>query len=141
MAACLTLIRYGLQHGTATTATLGSFDEWAKLLGKILHACGIPSFLGNLQDLYDRSDSEGAAWRGLIDSWWASYADTEIGVSQIYPLLDEDSDIPLRGKEETARKASFGRLLKKKRDNVINGKQVIDCGTINRAQQWKLMQV
>lgn len=141
VAACLTLIRYGLQHGTPTTATLGSFDEWAKLLGKILHACGIPSFLGNLQDLYDRSDSEGASWRSLVTSWWASYGDMEIGAGQIYSLIDEDNDIPIRGKDDQTRKASFGRLLKKKRDNVIGGYQIIDCGTISRAQQWKLMKV
>jgi hypothetical protein len=141
VAACLTLVRYGLQHGTPPKTTLGSFDQWAAVLGQILNACGIDDFLGNLQELYDRADAEGATWREIVAAWWATYGDTEVGVGQIFTLLSEDADLPLRGKDEQAKKTSFGRLLAKKRDNVINGFQILDCGTRNRAHQWKLVRV
>ncbi len=140
IAACLTMIRYGLQHGTST-ATLGSYEQWATVMSTILNGCGITDFLGNLQELYDRADVERAAWRGLVTDWWTAYGGAEVGVAQIYSLLNEDTDIPVRGKDDLARKASFGKLLNKKADNVFIGYQIVDCGTVNRAKQWKLVQV
>jgi hypothetical protein len=142
IAACLTLIRYGLQHASTThKSTLGGFDQWATLMGQIFDGAGIPAFLGNLQELYNRADSEGAAWGDLVDAWWVTYADDPVGVSQLFTLLPDDTDLPIRGKDEAGRRASFGKLLAKKRDNVIRGKQVVDCGTVNRIHQWSLRQL
>jgi hypothetical protein len=141
IAACLTLVRYGLQHGTTPTKTLGSYEQWAAVMGKILAGCGITDFLGNLQELYDRTDAEGAAWRALVSDWWTTYGDIEVGVKQIFSLLDEASDLPIRGKDEKAQRGSFGKLLRKKQDVVINGKQVVYAGTTNNVVLWKLREV
>jgi hypothetical protein len=141
IAACLTLIRYGLTHGSPPLKTLGSFEWWASTMGLILDGIAVPSFLGNLQDLYDRADAEGAAWRDLVASWWATYGDTEIGVSQIFTLLDDDSDLPIRGKDEAGRRASFGKLLKRKRDSVVGNFQITCAGSSLNTVRWRLLPI
>ena len=141
IAACLTLVRYGLTHGSPPHKTLGSFEQWAAVMGLILNGIGVAGFLGNLQDLYDRADSESVAWRALVAAWWASYGDTEIGVSQIFTLIDEDSDLPIRGKDEAGRRASFGKLLKRKRDNVIGSHQVVCVGSVLNTVRWRLLPI
>jgi hypothetical protein len=138
IAACLTIIRYGLQHGSQPTTTLGSYEQWAAVMGTIFNGCGIAGFLGNLQKLYDQADAEGVAWRGLVQNWWTTYGDTPIGASQLFGLISDDTDLPIRGKDETARKMSFGKLLKKKRDNVIAGYQIVKADDVNNTAQWKL---
>ena len=68
--AALTLIRAWIVAGRPeSNRTLGMFECWAKVMGGILDVAGIPGFLGNLADFYEKSDAErrGMAWvRGFV---------------------------------------------------------------------------
>lgn len=68
-------------HGSKS---LGSFENWAKVIGGIVENAGFEGFLGNLDDLYEASDAEGEAWRTLVDRWWEAHGDNEVGVASLY---------------------------------------------------------
>lgn len=144
-AAC-TLIRYGLQHGRPGRL-LGSFEDWASLMGRVLNGCGFADFLGNLQDLYDRADSEGAAWRELIELWWATYGDTSVRAADLYQIVAEHTlDLSLRGNTERALAVSFGRAISRMADRIFTLEtggmtrqfQIAQAGVSHKTSLWCL---
>lgn len=142
IAAALTLIRAGLATLAPACAPLGSFEHWTAALGGILHTAGIPGFLGNLDELYDRADTEGAAWRALVSAWWETHQDKTIGGGDVFDLYKAgDYDLNLNAKDDRSLKIAFGKRLTKQRDRVIGGYQVVNAGTKQRAQQWQLKKV
>ena len=66
VAACLTLGRAWIAAGMPRhQKTIGSFEGWAQVMGGILEVAGVPGFLGNLKEMYERADAEGGVWRGV----------------------------------------------------------------------------
>ena len=60
VAACLTLGRAWIAAGMPRhQKTIGSFEGWAEVMGGILEVAGVPGFLGNLKEMYERADAEG----------------------------------------------------------------------------------
>ena len=143
--AALVICRYGLQHGTASRP-LGSYEAWSDVLGRILQGAGFPDFLGNLDDLYNRADTEGAAWRTLIAAWWEKYQSAPTAAGDLFPLIGEtEADVLISGKDEIGRKRSFGKALARVLDRVFSIEtggatqrlQVGDGGSKQRARLWK----
>ena len=62
--ALLTLVRHYFVRGClqATVPILGSFENWAYLVGGVLAACGIEGFLQNRERLYEEMDQQHAGW-------------------------------------------------------------------------------
>jgi hypothetical protein len=61
VAACLTLCQAWIAAGKPRGArTIGSFENWAHVVGGVLEVASIPGFLGNLDEMMEASDSEGA---------------------------------------------------------------------------------
>ncbi len=147
--AALVLCRYGLQQGTPGRV-LGSYEAWADVMGRVLRGAGIAGFLDNLDALYEAADSEGAAWRALCGAWWQEHQDTPQLAADLFPLAAElENELKVYGKDEKARRSSFGKALARVRDRVfsidIDGQeqrvQVVEAGTHNRAKRWRLMSV
>jgi hypothetical protein len=145
VAACLTLAQGWIAAGRPPSSlSLGSFEEWAHVIGGVLEFAGVPGFLGNLDDLYESSDAEGAVWRSFVEAWWERFGSAEITASDLYQLT-EDRDIPLplgKGSEQS-RRIRLGKQLGKMRDRVF---QIKDgpCVTLlagsmrSRALVWRL---
>lgn len=147
--AALTICRYGLAHGAAGPP-LGSYESWSDVLGRILSGAGFAGFLGNLDDLYNRADTEGAAWRALIGAWWEKHQNNVQSAGELYPLVAEvEADVLISGKDEAGLKRSFGKALARAQDRVFSVEvggvtqrlQVGDGGSKQRARLWKLMPV
>jgi len=68
LGAVLTLIRAWYADGKpkADVPELGSFEEWCLTLAGILAHAGLTEFLGNLAELWERADMEGAEWAGFL---------------------------------------------------------------------------
>ena len=121
---------------------LGSYESWSFVIGGILEHAGIPGFLDNLLEFYERADLEGAAWREFVQRWWEEFKEQPVGTAELYPLAEEIDGIPLgRGKEEKAKKTALGKQLAKQRDRVIGDYQVMPAGEKQRASQWQLSYV
>jgi len=121
---------------------LGSFENWAKVIGGIVETAGFEGFLGNLDDLYQASDAEGEACRALVERWWEAYGDNEVGVAELFaivaPTTDDPIDIDLGKGNERSQKIRLGIALQQMRDRQFNGKRIIKGRTKQRLQQWRL---
>jgi putative DNA primase/helicase len=67
VSACLTLCQTWIAAGRPRgTRTIGSYENWAQVLGGLLQVAGIEGFLGNIEELMEASDAEGTVWRSFI---------------------------------------------------------------------------
>lgn len=70
--ACLTLARFWYSAGCPPPSgvpSLGNYTSWVQVIGGVLELAGVGPFLGNLQEGYDRSDSDTDSWAAFF-SWW-----------------------------------------------------------------------
>ena len=87
--AALVLVRAWLAAGRPSgTKTLGSFEDWAKVMGGISDVASIDGFLGNLNEFYTEADAESAALRELVSLWWQQYEDREITASEVFWFIE-----------------------------------------------------
>ncbi|MEQ1920145.1 MAG: ATPase, partial [Elusimicrobiota bacterium] len=118
IAAALTLVRAWIAAGQpAGSATLGSYESWSRVFGGLFDVIGLPGFLANIEQVYETSDAEGAAWRGFIRAWWDQFGDREVGVADLFEIsLRQDEPLDLGNGTDKAMKTRFGRLLVGARD-------------------------
>lgn len=69
---------------------LGSFEEWSRIVGGILHHAGVLGFLENLQELYEQSDPTEAQWQAFLDHIYRRYSGGDFGVVDLVRLLRVD---------------------------------------------------
>lgn len=128
---------------------LGSYTEWTRVVGGILEYIGITGFLGNVIEVYEKSDTEGAAIRSLIAEWFDKYSTLEVQSREVFAIAREIDGLPIVGKNEDSQARSFARFMAKLRQRIfsieIDGEalslQVVDAGKIRRAILWKLVPV
>jgi hypothetical protein len=142
--AALTIIQAWIAAGKpAGKTTMGSFEQWAKVIGGILEIAGVNGFLGNLQELYEGSDGEAQAWNALMHEWFTRYGDRPVGVSVLYelvsPELDDPIELELGAGNEHSRKTRLGRLLKQNRNRRFGDLILKEAGRKHGAQQWKVV--
>ena len=144
--AALTLVRAWIAEGQPQGCrTLGMFERWAKVLGGILDVGGIPGFLGNLSDFYDKSDAEGAAWREFVASWWTTHGENAVTASALWPLATE-CGLDLGDKGDQSQKIRLGKALRDMRDRMfavqLSGQEkrlrIELDGADHRANLWRL---
>jgi hypothetical protein len=143
--AALTLIRHWHVAGQpAGGVRLGMFESWSDVMGGILKQAGIPGFLANLNEFYEEADTEGAAWRAFIGSWWQTHGSEEVTAGTLWELAVEL--LPLGRGAEQAQKTRLGKLLAEKRERVFGIEteggswqlRIVRSGQRHRAQIWKL---
>jgi len=138
----LTLIQSWLVAGRPRgTANLGSYEEWAAVIGGILDYAGIVGFLANRHDVYEISDVESEPWRALVESWWHQFGEREVGTRDLFPLALEIDGFDLSGVCERSQRTSFGRLLGQQRDRVFGCYRLGRGRVVHNSQQWRLSAV
>jgi len=133
VAAALTLCRAWLAAGRpAGKQIMGSFENYAGVLGGILNVAGIGGFLANADELRRQADTETSEWRGFIEAWWERWHDARVGVSDLATLLWDAAGkrtdlLPTVVRSETQRGAvtQLGMRLARKRDCIIAGLRVV----------------
>jgi putative DNA primase/helicase len=142
VAACLTLGRAWIAAGRPRhQKTIGSFEGWAEVMGGILEVADVPGFLGNLEEMYERADAEGAAWRGFVAQWWERFGTAEVGVADLFELAQQ-SELRLARGDERAKRTSLGQALVHMRDRIFAvgdlRLRVSAAGRFRRAQRWQI---
>ena len=141
IAAALTLAQGWIADGQPRPSArpLGGYEHWSYVIGGILEHAGVQGFLDNLDELYERADTEGAAWRRFVAAWWERYQDAPVSVSELFSIAEAMDDFDLgRGKTERAQKTVLGKSLAKRRDMVLGGFRIEDAGIAHHTQQWRL---
>jgi hypothetical protein len=142
--AALVILKAWVEAGRPleTSVTLGSFESWAGVIGGILRVAGIPGFLDNASEFYDRTDAEGEEVRAFIAAWWEKFAGREVGVAELWELGEEMGSAFLpEGKSERSQKVKFAGEIKKLRDRRFGRLRVESAGSRQRAALWRLVDV
>lgn len=151
--ALLTLARAWFAAGRPKAPNLprlGSFEAWAETVGGMVAFAGIPDFLGNLAELYDKADAGGAEWEGFLQAWWEELdASKPITVADLTKRIDDNEDLKaaLPGDLAEAFDKSTGSFSRKlgtalaKRAGTRygeDGMHIVRAGEFRRAVRWKL---
>jgi hypothetical protein len=140
--AALTIIQKWIAEGRPQPEhpkTLGMFEDWVRVIGGILYASEIAGFLGNMENFYEVSDMEGSILGALVASWWDSFKDNEVGVSDLFGLIvTKEIPLDLGDGSERSQKTRLGKQLSQLRDRQIGKYRIVTGRVEQRAQQWKL---
>lgn len=81
--AALTFVRSWVEQGTPiySKRVKGSYESWAGVLGGILETVGIPGFLENETELYERVVSKTDMMSDFVEEWWKKQQELE-GIRQ-----------------------------------------------------------
>jgi hypothetical protein len=136
--ACLTIIQRWLSEGRpqpANAPQLGSFEQWSEIMGGILFSAKIDGFLTNIKEFYEKSDTEGAAWRAFLDAWWTKFLDAEVVVSDLFPLAE---CVDLGKGNDRSQRIKLGIRIANTVDRHY-GELVVKRGTEAKGlQRWRL---
>jgi putative DNA primase/helicase len=145
----LTIVRFWIANGSPKSEqSLGMFEEWTMIVGGILETAGIPGFLGNLDEFYERSDAEGSEWREFVRRWWNEFRDQTVGVTDLFSRVaaNQDTGIYLPQPTDHGKRTTLGVMLARKRDQRF----VLEFGdkkvevkieyvdNVQRANRWRL---
>jgi putative DNA primase/helicase len=145
VAACLTLGRAWIAAGRPRhQKTIGSFEGWAEVMGGILEVAGVPGFLGNLKEMYERADAEGGVWRSFVALWWQRFGTAEVGSSDLYELATaSEPPLPLGDAGERSQRTRMGKALGRMRDRVFAVSdlrlRITGVGVEHQARRWRLV--
>jgi hypothetical protein len=119
--AALTIVQHWVSIGSPPgQRVLGNFESWAQVLGGILNVADIPGFLDNIEDLYERADTESPIWREFVAKWWHKFGEKEVTVAHLYPFFNGvPGGIELLGYSDShASKTRLGMELRKQADRT-----------------------
>jgi hypothetical protein len=146
----LTLARGWFAAGcpaSASTPTVGGFEEWTRTLGGILNFLEIPGFLGNLGALYDQVDEDDRAWEAFLISWHTQFTSKPQTAATIADTVRTEGNplreaLPAELLDALTAKGSFERKLGwalSKHDGAIFGEYRLDrAGDQQRAILWRV---
>jgi hypothetical protein len=139
--AALTLIQSWIadDRPQAKVRLLGTFEEWARILGSILAHADIPGFLANLDEFYEQADAEGTIWREFVATWWDNFQGETVTAAALFPLAVAQDSFDLGTGKERSQRTHFGMALSKQRDRVIGDFKIVRGGTERRAAKWNLL--
>lgn len=144
VAACLTICQAWIAAGRPRGArTIGSYENWAQVLGGVLDVAGVEGFLGNLDEMLEASDGEGAVWRSFVSAWWDRFGTAEVGTNDLYETaLSCEPPLSLGSGNDRSQRIRLGKALGRLRDRVFHIKTVLlraeICGALHGAQRWRL---
>ena len=151
--ALLTLARAWFAAGRPKAPNLprlGSFEGWSETVGGMVAFAGIPDFLGNLAELYDKADAGGLEWETFLYTWWEELdASKPITVAELSKVISTNDDLraALPGDLAEAFDKSAGGFSRKlgtalaKRAGTRygdDGMHILRAGEFRRAIRWKL---
>jgi hypothetical protein len=127
LSSCLTIVRGWIEAGRPMgNYTLGSYEEWARVMGGILDYIEVPGFLGNLS-ANDEVNSAEAEWRGFVSLWWSEFQDNEVTIKELYALAMENELLHgVMGEgRDTSQRTKLGLALGNREGQVWSGKKIV----------------
>ena len=111
----------------AGNKSLGSFEDWATVIGGILKHAGVRDFLEDTKEFYETADSETGEWKAFINAWWERYDTAPVAPADLMSLAEAGRHIPFAyaASSDQARLAKFGRALSGLRNRKFGGVQVV----------------
>ncbi|MGI6079051.1 MAG: hypothetical protein ACOYCB_13020 [Fastidiosipilaceae bacterium] len=147
LAAIFTLARAWIQAGRPEpkdTPTMGSFEEWTNVIGGIFEHAGIPSFLGNLDKMYEKAAEEEGI-EGFLEACFSVWRDKPMTTREIKKEVEQNEGLQevlpsWLDHESRGFTRSLGNLFGKNEDVYFdNGLILKRAGSYNRATKWQII--
>ena len=123
--------------------TIGSFEEWTRTIGGILHFAGIDGFLSNIETTYEKSE-ENDGWEAFLEAWYAELGDKALTLKEVSKiLLEKENFSGVLPENFDVNDKGFTRQLGhaiKRREGVVfpNNYHIERAGEEQRAIKWKV---
>jgi hypothetical protein len=137
------------------TPIIGSFEEWSRVVGGVLHAAGVEGFLANSEELYRRATDDAGSWEAFLTAWFEGFGETPKTTKEVaealygrndgYEELRETLPDEFGTPDPDLRDPGFTRRLGNtfsKREHVRYGPEgyrLIRDGTKKNASRWKVV--
>ena len=144
VAACLTLCQAWIAAGRPRgQRSIGSYENWAGVIGGILETAGIDGFLGNIEEMMAAADAEGGAWGAFIGSWWDRFGTAEVAAADLVDIANaSDPRVPVGRAGKPIDAAELGRGISRMRDRIFDldsrKVQLLFSRMVRRSQRWVL---
>ena len=122
--ALLTLTLSWLEAGRPPgKQTMGSFEEWATVIGGILTHHGYDDFLAQRGDVRIAASTDRTEWTAFFSAWVGVHNDAWVRVKQLLDLADTQDLLPvtLGAGNKQSRRIRLGQELSGRRDALLAG--------------------
>ncbi|KAF0248229.1 MAG: hypothetical protein FD167_2368, partial [bacterium] len=115
--AILTIIQSWVAVGQPKgSKTLGSFEQWAKIISGILENADIPGFLENINEVYKAFESQNENWYEFVECWFDKFGTNPKRVNDLNELCQQlNLMVNVRGDNLAGQSYKLGRALAKNR--------------------------
>lgn len=134
---------------------LGSYIDYCNVIGGILQHIGVSGFLGNVIEVFEKSDMESRNIREFVSSWWdhikpLAPVERHLKAADLYSRIKAAELLELAGKTPEARKKSFSYYMNKLKDRIFTvtddnnnclSLQIVESGKQGRATTWELVNI
>lgn len=128
VAAVVTLVQYWLARGRpAAGHKLGSFEDWAVVVGGILRCAGIRGFLEDTADFYAAADPDSQEWHAFTVAWADKHGQQAVKSSDLVRLAEESELLGGVLRDGTARSQAtrLASALRQRRDRQLGDYRII----------------
>lgn len=152
--AAVTFVRAWVEQGMPRYAerTKGSYESWAGVIGGILNAVGIPGFLENETELYERVAPKVDMMGDFILAWADKFGNADTSAHELFKLAsyaDDDANNMLgewqnllgdllNSQKQRGRQTQLGRILNDHRDKVVAGYKIVWAKFLHGSNYWRL---
>lgn len=116
---------------------LGSYEEWARVMGGVVEALGIEGFLDSTTDEDLARDQRDIAWQGFLMTWHGRFGASWIRCKELISTAQE-TEIYLGTGNDRSQQSTLGRLLARHRGAVFGGlimeSRVLDGNVLYRVK-------
>lgn len=132
LSAVLSLVQAWVHEGMPRgSASIGSFESWAAVMGGILDVAGIPGLLGGRENLHAHSDRETEEWGAFLHSWHDTFGQRPVTAGEVFEDILKPHSLLLdiwAGRSAIAAQQRIGHALKSRRDRVFAGLRLSAAG-------------
>lgn len=140
LTASLTLVRAWIVRGRPPgSATLGSYEAWAKTIGGILAVAGVPDFLGNLAEFAGRADPETDSWRAFCQAWYDEFHGEPKNTSEVLALAVRAGVYVGKSTSEVAQAMSLGRAIARYEGAIHGGFRIESLARTNNVKVYRMV--
>ena len=126
ISAIITLVNNWISKGKPPgSEQLGKFEAWSRVVGGILAAAGIDGLLGNASEFRRLCANEANEMPEFVRVWWERHGTAPVITADLFEYAKDVLESVLSAENEKGQRKQLGRFLKKQRDRVYIGYQIV----------------
>jgi hypothetical protein len=140
LGALLTLLRAWHQAGRpSTTARLGSFDQWASIIGGTLTVAGVEGFLSNVGEMRQRGATDDGEMEAHLEELHQRYGERSFSAKSVARLFDDDmldTHPPRLSTDPKGYAQSLGHVYRRYSGRWMGPRRLVPDGVTHGARRW-----